>query len=66
VQTGRGSQIARLAEATGSGVSRSFADVADVPDGCNDEFAQICSRKKFTAAIWLKSEGQLGQMQSLA
>jgi hypothetical protein len=47
-------------------MSRSFADVADVPDGCNDEFAQICSPQKFTAANWLKSKEQLAQMQSLA
>jgi hypothetical protein len=54
-----------LAEATGSGVSRSFADVADVLHGCNDEFAQTCSRVKFSAAIRLKSDNQLAQMQTL-
>jgi hypothetical protein len=65
VHTTRALKVFVLAEATGSGVSRSFAEVADVSRGGNDEFVQTCSRVKFTAAIWLKSDEQLAQMQSL-
>jgi hypothetical protein len=64
VQTTRALKSLVFAEATGSRVSRSFADVTDVPGGFNDELVRTFSRVKFTAAVWLKSNKQLAQMQS--